>query len=184
MTRLFRLLPSLLLLAALLLPMAAGLWHRLHPEPDLRWTLIESFYASPESPHPEDYEYGTGFTLLLRNIGNAATPGPVRVELMRPPADLRLHTPRGLTASHVEIGGGHFIEVAPMEPGHSALLIVYGTTEPRGVAVAGESIDRTELPPPDFAPEPWLPNGAVPSLALLLAGLALLTLQLHRRAAL
>lgn len=179
--RLLRLLPALLILAAILLPLGSGAWRLVQREPDLRWTVIDRFAFSASAPDTEFYQYGTGFVLILGNEGTAPT-APVRITLDRAPVDLYAYLPDGMDYTESETEEGHVIELSPLPTGKRASIRVWGMIDDmiRSVETGGERAYPTERPSAYFRPEPWLPNWAVLSGAVLLAGLALQNLRMQR----
>jgi hypothetical protein len=185
--RLLHLLPALLILAAVLLPLGSGVWRLVQHEPDLHWTLTDEFVFSGRAPETEFYQYGTGFRLILANEGTAST-APIRITLDRAPVDLAPLLPDDVDytefASEEDAGveTDHVIELTPLPPGKRAAFRIWGMGREmiRSIEADGSDVRGMKSPLPDFQPEPWLPNWAVLSAALVLAGLALQNLRLRR----
>jgi hypothetical protein len=173
---------QLLVLLALLVPLGLWIVARVPARPDLRWTTTDSF-AQSERAVPQT-EYGYGFSILLRNEGNAPT-GPIEIDLRDTPADIRPVFDSLIDWSSTPTEDGVTLSLGPLDPDERARFIIYGSIDfmVDEVRMDGQHVPLSSLTRRTFQPAPRLPDWAALAGAFLLAGLALQNLALRRRLA-
>ena len=182
--RLLARLGLLLMAAAVAVPLAWGFASVLIRQPDLQWAAVNPFFRPSRMAAEFRAEYSFGFTLVLKNRGDAPTE-PVRVLLDYPPRHFEI-VERGPDDYTVTPVGeeGLAIDLGPLEPDERVRILIYELNDFQVEVLEG---DERLYPLPYeigvFDQSLRLPRWAALGGALLLAGLALHTVALRRTAA-
>ncbi len=187
----------LLMSAAVLVPLGLGPARVLGPRPDLQWAVANHQFMPRGSHVGEERGYTPGFTLLLSNEGGADT-GEVTILLQREPALVELYrdtfegtgrlsdgADRLRSGDFERTANGAVLRLDPVRPGEEVRVDLFRLHHLEVDAVRdGEAeVAPTELDLTEFPGTPLLPDWAVYSGGLLLAGLAVQNVAMRRRLA-
>jgi hypothetical protein len=171
----------LLMIAAVAAPLLWGAAHVVIRRPDLQWAAVNEFWRPARMAIELQSDYNFGYTLVLKNRGNAPTE-PVRILFDYPPRHYEMveRGPEDYTTAQVG-EEGLAVDLGPLEPGERIRMFVYDqTTLQLDVLEGGERIRPFYRDVGIFDERLLLPRWAALAGTLLLAGLALQTLALRR----